>query len=70
MEYVWFVTVGLVVGLVVGKFLSGNNFGLQGDVIFAVTGALVGGAVLGATGLIPEAGLDGRLRRAPPAPRA
>ena len=61
MEYVWFVAVGLVVGLVVGKFLSGNNFGLQGDVIFAVTGALVGGAVLGATGLIPEAGLGGRV---------
>ena len=61
MEYVWFVAVGLGVGLVVGRFLTGNNFGLQGDIIFAVIGALVGGAALGATGLVPEAGFGGRV---------
>jgi len=61
MEYVWFVSAGLVVGLVMGRFLTGNNFGVQGDIAFAVAGALVGGAALGATGLIPEAGLGGRV---------
>jgi len=61
MEYVWFVLVGLAVGLVVGRFLSGNNFGLQGDVVFAVIGALVGGVALGFTGLVPEGGQGGRV---------
>jgi uncharacterized membrane protein YeaQ/YmgE (transglycosylase-associated protein family) len=61
MEYVWFVAVGLVVGLVVGRFLSGNNFGVQGDIVFAVIGAVVGGGALGATGLLPEAGLAGHV---------
>lgn len=61
MEYVWFVAVGLGVGLVVGRFLSGNNFGVQGDIVFAVIGALVGGAALAATGLMPETGLGGRV---------
>jgi uncharacterized membrane protein YeaQ/YmgE (transglycosylase-associated protein family) len=61
MEYVWFVAVGLVVGLVVGRFLSGNNFGVQGDILFAVIGALVGGVALGVTGLVPEGGQGGRV---------
>jgi len=62
MEYVWFVAVGLGVGLVVGRFLSGNNFGVQGDIVFAVIGALVGGAALSATGLMPdEASMGGRV---------
>lgn len=61
MEYVWFVLVGLVMGLVVGRFLSGNNFGVQGDIVFAIIGALVGGAALGVTGLVPEGGQGGRV---------
>lgn len=61
MEYVWFVLVGLAVGLVVGRFLAGNNFGLPGDIAFAVAGALVGGAALGVTGLVPEGGQGGRI---------
>ena len=61
MEYVWFVLVGLGVGLVVGRFLAGNNFGVQGDIVYAIIGALLGGAALGFTGLVPEGGQGGRI---------
>ena len=61
MEYFLFVVIGLAVGLVVGRFLTGNNFGMQGDILFGITGALVGGIALGASGLVPEGGTNGRL---------
>jgi uncharacterized membrane protein YeaQ/YmgE (transglycosylase-associated protein family) len=55
MEYVWFVVIGLVVGLVSGRFLQGNNFGVRGDVVFGVIGALAFGIGLSAVGASPEA---------------
>lgn len=57
MEYVWFVVIGSAIGLVSGRFLQGNNFGVRGDIVFGVVGALVFGAGLGASGAAPEAGL-------------
>jgi len=61
LEYVWFVVIGLAVGLVVGQFLQGNNFGLTGDIAFAIGGALAFGAALGASGIVPEGGVGGRV---------
>lgn len=60
MEYFWFVVIGLAVGLVVGHFLQGNNFGIPGDIAFAVGGAVLFGVTLGASGLAPEAGVAGQ----------
>jgi len=61
MEFVWMVAVGLAVGLVMGQFLQGNNFGLRGDAAFGVIGALVFGIGLGATGVAPEGGMGSRV---------
>jgi len=60
MEYFWFVAVGVSVGLVAGHFLQGNNFGILGDVVFALGGALTFGIALGLSGASPEAGLIGK----------
>jgi uncharacterized membrane protein YeaQ/YmgE (transglycosylase-associated protein family) len=60
MELVWFVVIGLCTGLVAGQFLQGNNFGIRGDVAFAVGGALVAGIALGASGIAPEGGMAGK----------
>jgi uncharacterized membrane protein YeaQ/YmgE (transglycosylase-associated protein family) len=60
MEYVWFVVIGLGVGTVAGQFLQGNNFGIRGDIAFAVGGALVAGIALGAAGIAPESGMAGK----------
>lgn len=56
LEYVWFAAIGLAVGLGLGQFLRGNDFGLRGDVVFGVIGALVFGIGLGASGLAGEGG--------------
>ncbi len=61
MEYVWFIVIGLIVGLVVGQFLQGNNFGIPMDIVFAVCGALGAGIAFTASGLIPEASAGGRM---------
>jgi len=61
MEYFWFVVIGLAVGLVVGQFLAGNNFGVPMDIVFAVFGALAGGIALSASGIAAEGGTGGRM---------
>jgi uncharacterized membrane protein YeaQ/YmgE (transglycosylase-associated protein family) len=60
MEYVWFAAIGLGTGLFAGQFLEGNNFGIRGDMAFALAGALAGGIALGASGIAPEGGLAGK----------
>jgi uncharacterized membrane protein YeaQ/YmgE (transglycosylase-associated protein family) len=59
MEYVAIVVIGLMAGLIVGRFLAGNNFSVKGDVVFALAGALVFAVGLRATGLAPEGGPGG-----------
>jgi uncharacterized membrane protein YeaQ/YmgE (transglycosylase-associated protein family) len=61
MEYFWFVVIGLVVGLVVGQFLEGNNFGIPGDVMFGIAGSLAAGIALAVSGLGAEGGVGGRM---------
>jgi uncharacterized membrane protein YeaQ/YmgE (transglycosylase-associated protein family) len=61
MEYFWFVVIGLVVGLLVGQFLEGNNFGIPGDVAFGIAGSLAAGLALGASGVAAEGGVGGRM---------
>ena len=60
MQFVWMAVIGLAVGLVMGRFLQGNNFGVAGDVGFAVIGALAFGALLNLSGAAPEAGGVGK----------
>ena len=60
MEYVWMATLGLAIGLVLGHFLQGNNFGITGDMAFAIVGAVAFGAALNLTGAAPEAGTIGK----------
>jgi uncharacterized membrane protein YeaQ/YmgE (transglycosylase-associated protein family) len=59
MEYVGIVVIGLLVGLVVGRFLAGNNFSVKGDVVFALIGAFAFAVGLGASGIAPETGAGG-----------
>lgn len=56
MEYVAIAVVGLVVGLLVGRFLAGNNFSVAGDVVFALIGAFAFAVGLRVAGLAPEGG--------------
>jgi uncharacterized membrane protein YeaQ/YmgE (transglycosylase-associated protein family) len=43
MESVWFIVVGLVAGWLAGLLMKGGGFGVIGDIVVGVLGALLGG---------------------------
>jgi hypothetical protein len=59
MQYVAIAVIGLLVGLLVGRFLAGNNFSVRGDVVFAMIGAFAFAVGLSASGVAPESGAGG-----------
>jgi uncharacterized membrane protein YeaQ/YmgE (transglycosylase-associated protein family) len=59
MEIVWFLLIGLAAGWLAGQIMKGGGFGLVGDLIVGVIGALLGGFLfrvvgLSATGLLGQ----------------
>lgn len=56
----WFLLIGLVAGWLAGQFMKGGGFGLLGDLIVGVIGALLGGFLFDLAG-IPVGGLFGSL---------
>ena len=59
MEFVWFVLIGICAGWLAGQLWKGSSFGLGGDLVIGVLGAVVGGLlfrILGfeASGLIAQ----------------
>jgi uncharacterized membrane protein YeaQ/YmgE (transglycosylase-associated protein family) len=55
MDLVWFLIIGLIAGWLAGQFVKGGGFGLLGDLIVGVVGALIGGFLFRVLGL-PRAG--------------
>ncbi len=51
MEFMWFILIGLAAGWLAGQFMKGGGFGVVGDIIVGVIGALLGGFLFGALGL-------------------
>lgn len=45
MEFVWFALIGICAGWLAGQLTKGSGFGLQGDLVVGVIGALLGGFV-------------------------
>jgi len=60
MEFVWFLLIGLCAGWLAGQFMKGGGFGLAGDLIIGVIGAILGGFLFGLLGL-SASGLIGSL---------
>ena len=56
----WFLLIGLAAGWLAGQILKGGGFGLWGDLIVGVIGALLGGYLFGLLG-ISAGGLLGSL---------
>lgn len=42
MEFVWFILIGLVAGWLAGKLMRGKGFGVIGDIVIGIVGALLG----------------------------
>jgi uncharacterized membrane protein YeaQ/YmgE (transglycosylase-associated protein family) len=43
MEFFWMILIGMIAGWLAGQFMTGKGFGVIGDIIVGVIGALIGG---------------------------
>jgi uncharacterized membrane protein YeaQ/YmgE (transglycosylase-associated protein family) len=57
----WFILVGLVAGWLAGHLVKGGGFGVLGDVMVGVIGAVIGGFLFRAIGVSNVSGLLGSL---------
>ena len=51
------VLVGLLAGWLAGVVIKRGGYGLRGDIILGLIGSLVGGGIIWALGISPEAGM-------------
>lgn len=61
MNLLWFCLVGLVAGWLAGVLVKGGGFGLVGDLVVGVLGALLGGWLFTKLGIWPSGGLLGAI---------
>lgn len=61
MDFVWFVLVGLVAGWLAGQLVKGGGFGVIGDIVVGVLGAVLGGFLFRAAGVSVGSGLFGAI---------
>lgn len=61
MNLIWFILIGLAAGWIAGQLVKGSSFGLLGDIIVGVIGAVLGGFLFSALGLSSSGGLFGSL---------
>ncbi len=61
MELLWFILIGLCAGWLAGQLMKGGGFGIVGDIVVGVLGALIGGFVFGRLGVYPEGGMLGSI---------
>ena len=60
MGIVWFILIGMVAGWLAGQIMKGRGFGIVGDIVVGVLGAILGGLLFNALQL-PWGGLFGSL---------
>jgi uncharacterized membrane protein YeaQ/YmgE (transglycosylase-associated protein family) len=61
MEFLWFILIGLAAGWLAGQLMKGGGFGLVGDLVVGVIGALLGGFLFSTFGVSAGGGLIGSL---------
>jgi uncharacterized membrane protein YeaQ/YmgE (transglycosylase-associated protein family) len=61
MEFLWFILIGLAAGWLAGQLMKGGGFGLVGDIVVGVIGALLGGFLFSTFGVSAGGGLIGSL---------
>ncbi len=60
MDFFWFILIGLAAGWFAGRITKGGGFGLLGDLVIGLIGALLGGFLFSEMGVGPS-GLAGAL---------
>jgi uncharacterized membrane protein YeaQ/YmgE (transglycosylase-associated protein family) len=61
MGFIWFLLIGLAAGWLAGQVMKGGGFGVVGDIVVGVIGALIGGFLFQRSGAFAGGGLLGSL---------
>ena len=61
MDFLWFILIGLAAGWLAGQLVKGGGFGLVGDIVVGVIGAMLGGFLFSTFGVSTGGGLLGSL---------
>ena len=61
MEFFWMILIGMIAGWLAGQFMTGKGFGVIGDIITGMAGALIAGFLFERTGIVAESSLIGSL---------
>lgn len=61
MSLLWFLIVGVIAGWLAGKLVKGGGFGLIGNLVIGVVGALIGGFLFSTLGVSAGSGLIGSI---------
>jgi len=61
MEFFWMILIGMIAGWLAAQFMTGKGFGVVGDIITGMAGALIGGLLFERTGIFSEISLVGSL---------
>lgn len=59
MEFLWFIIIGIIAGWLAGVIMKGGGFGLVGDMVVGILGALIGGWLFTKFGASAGGGLIG-----------
>ncbi len=49
--FVWWILIGLIAGWLAGKIMRGSGFGVIGDILLGIVGAVVGSWLFGLLGI-------------------
>lgn len=61
MGLLWFLVIGALAGFLAGKMMRGGGFGLVGNLVVGIVGAVLGGFLFGVLGISAGGGLIGSL---------
>jgi uncharacterized membrane protein YeaQ/YmgE (transglycosylase-associated protein family) len=61
MDLLWFLLIGLAAGWLAGQLVKGGGFGVIGDIVVGILGALIGGVLFRELGVSTGAGLLGSI---------
>ena len=61
MEFLWFIIIGIIAGWLAGVIMKGGGFGLVGDMVVGILGALLGGWLFSKFGASAGGGLIGSI---------
>lgn len=61
MEFLWFALIGIAAGWIGGQLMRGGGFGLLGNLIVGLVGAMLGGWVMSLLNISAGGGMVGSL---------